>query len=118
MLNQYETVFICTPVLSDPQVKETVSKFRDLITSNGGELVHEEDWGMRKLAYPIQKKSTGFYHLFEFKADPSFIQKLETEFRRDERIIRFMTVKLDKYAIAYSEKRRKLQKEKSEKKED
>jgi small subunit ribosomal protein S6 len=115
MSNQYETVFICTPVLSEPQVKEAVKKFRDIITENGGEMLHEENWGMKKLAYPIQKKSTGFYHLVEFKADPSFISKLEIEFRRDERIIRFMTVKLDKYAVEYSTKRKKLQKEKTEK---
>lgn len=115
MLNQYETVFICTPVLSDAQVKETVKKFRDIITENGGELLHEENWGMKKLAYPIQKKSSGFYHLFEFKANPAFVAKLEIEFRRDERLIRFMTVKLDKYAVEYSNKRRKLQKEKTEK---
>jgi small subunit ribosomal protein S6 len=117
MLNQYETVFICTPVLSEPQVKEAVTKFKDIIASNGGEMIHEENWGMKKLAYPIQKKSTGFYQLFEFKADPSLIAKVETEFRRDERIIRFMTVKLDKYAVEYSNKRKRLQKEKSEKKE-
>jgi small subunit ribosomal protein S6 len=117
MLNQYETVFICTPVLSEPQVKEAVKKFRSVITSNGGEMLHEESWGMKKLAYPIQKKSTGFYHLFEFKADPSLIAKLETDCRRDERVIRFMTVKLDKYAIEYSNKRKRLQKEKTEKKE-
>lgn len=115
MLNQYETVFICTPVLSVPQIKETVKKFRDSITENGGEMLHEEDWGMKKLAYPIQKKSTGFYHLFEFKVDPLFISKLETDFRRDEKIIRFMTVKLDKYAVEYSNKRKRLQKQKTEK---
>ncbi len=115
MLNHYETVFICTPVLSEPQVKETVKKFRDIITSAGGEMIHEEDWGMKKLAYPIQKKSTGFYNLFEFKASPDSISKLEIDFRRDERVIRFMTVKLDKHAVEYSEKRRRLQKEKSEK---
>ena len=115
MLNQYETVFICTPVLSEPQIKETVKKFRDIITENGGELLHEEDWGMKKLAYPIQKKSSGFYHLFEFKANPAFVAKLEIEFRRDERLIRFMTVKLDKYAIEYSDKRKRLQKEKTDK---
>ena len=114
MLNQYETVFICTPVLSEPQVKEAVKKFKDIITSNECELIHEENWGMKKLAYPIQKKSTGFFQLFEFKADPSFISKLEIEFRRDERIIRFMTVKLDKYAVEYSTKRKKIQKEKTE----
>jgi len=115
MLNQYETVFIATPVLSEPQMKEAVKKFRDIITENGGEMIHEEDWGMKKLAYPIQKKSTGFYHLFEFKANTQFIGKLETDFRRDERIIRFMTVRLDKYAAEYSEKRRNLLKQKSEK---
>ncbi len=115
MLNQYETVFICTPVLSEPQVKEAVKKFKDIITNNGSEMLHEENWGMKKLAYPIQKKSTGFYQLFEFKAEPAFIAKLETEFRRDERIIRFMTVKLDKFAVEYSSKRKRLQKEKTEK---
>ena len=115
MLNQYETVFICTPVLSEPQVKEAVKKFRDYITSHGCELLHEENWGMKKLAYPIQKKSTGFYQLFEYKAEPAFVAKLETEFRRDEKIIRFMTIKLDKYAVEYSNKRKRLQKEKTEK---
>jgi len=115
MKNQYETVFIVTPVLSDIQVKETVKKFRDIITEAGGEMVNEEDWGLRKLAYPIQKKSTGFYQLFEFAADPSFAKTLETQFRRDERIIRFLTFSKDKHAIAYGEKRRSKQKVKTEK---
>jgi small subunit ribosomal protein S6 len=106
MLNQYETVFIATPVLSEAQMKEAVQKFSELITGNGGEIINSEDWGLRKLAYPIQKKSTGFYHLFEFKGDSSFIEKLETEYRRDERIIRFLTFKMEKYAIEYSEKKR------------
>jgi small subunit ribosomal protein S6 len=115
MLNQYETVFICTPVLSEPQIKEAVKKFRDIIADSGSELLHEEDWGMKKLAYPIAKKSTGFYHLFEFKAIPAFISKLETEYRRDERVIRYMTVKFDKHMVEYSDKRKRLQKEKTEK---
>lgn len=106
MQNQYETVFIITPVLSDQQMKETVMKFKKLIEDNDGEIVHEEEWGLRKLAYPIQKKTTGFYALIEFKAEPSFISKLETEYRRDERIIRFLTVKLNKYAIEYNQKKR------------
>lgn len=106
MQNQYETVFIITPVLSDHQMKETVMKFKKLIKDNGGEIVHEEEWGLRKLAYPIQKKTTGFYALLEFKADPAFIHKLETEYRRDERIIRFLTVKLNKNAIEYNQKKR------------
>ncbi len=115
MMNQYETVFIATPVLSEPQVKEAVKKFRDIITDNGGEMIHEEDWGMKKLAYPINKKSTGFYHLFEFMSNPTFVDKLETEFRRDEKIIRFMTVKLEKHSAEYSQKRRNLLKNKTEK---
>ncbi len=116
MLNQYESVFIATPVLSDAQFKELVAKFSSLVAENGGEVIHEEDWGLKKLAYPIQKKSTGFYHLLEFKAAPAFIEKLETQYRRDERIIRFLTFRLDKYAAEYSEKRRNKVKAKTEEK--
>ena len=105
MLKQYETVFIATPVLSDVQIKEAVKKFRDFITDNGGEIVHEEDWGLKKLAYPIQKKSTGFYALLQFKAEPSVVAQLEVQFRRDERVIRFLTFRLDKYALEYATKR-------------
>ena len=111
MLKQYETVFIATPVLSDAQMKEAVAKYVDLIKENGGEVVYEQDWGLRKLAYPIQKKTTGFYHLIEFKAEPAFIAKLETQYRRDERIIRFLTFAMDKHAVAYAEKRRANQAE-------
>jgi len=111
MLKQYETVFIATPVLSEAQMKEAVAKYLDLIKENGGEVVYEQDWGLRKLAYPIQKKTTGFYHLIEFKAEPDFIKKLETQYRRDERIIRFLTFAMDKHAIAYAEKRRANQAE-------
>lgn len=106
MLNQYETVFIATPVLSESQMKEAVAKYLDFIKENEGELVYEEDWGLRKLAYPIQKKTTGFYHLIEFKSEPAFIEKLETQYKRDERIIRFQTVSMDRHAIAYAEHRR------------
>ena len=108
MLNQYETVFIATPVLSEIQMKEAVKKFKKVITDSKGEIVYEEDWGLKKLAYPIQKKSTGFYHLVEFRAEPDTIAKLETEFRRDERILRFLTMKMEKYAVAYAEKKRAL----------
>lgn len=108
MTKHYETVFIMTPVLSDEQAKETVAKFKKELKSGGAEIVHEEDWGLRKLAYPIQKKTTGFYHLIEFAAeDGQLIPKLETSFRRDERILRFLTMKMDKHAVAYAETRRK-----------
>jgi small subunit ribosomal protein S6 len=106
MLNHYEAVFILTPVLSDVQMKEAVEKFKTVITDNQGTITNEENWGMRKLAYPIQKKSTGFYTLLQFDADPSFIAMLETQFRRDERVLRFLTFRLDKYAYEYAEKRK------------
>lgn len=111
MVNQYETVFIMTPVLSEDQMKETVQKFEKILTDKGAEIVHQENWGLRKLEYPIQKKSSGFYHLFEFKADGDVVANLELQYRRDERIIRFLTVSMDKYAIAYAEKRRANRKE-------
>jgi len=106
MLNHYETVFITTPVLSEAQMKEAVEKFRGVITGKGGEIVNEENWGLKKLAYPIQKKSTGFFNLFEFKAPTDLVKTLEIEYKRDERVIRFLTVKLEKYAIEYAEKRK------------
>jgi len=103
----YETVFILTPVLSEDQAKEAVGKFRKLVKDFGGTLVHEEAWGLRKLAYQIQKKSTGHYHLFEFTAKSgNIIAELDLAFKRDERVMRFITVALDKHAVAYSEKRR------------
>ena len=114
-MNQYETVFILTPVLSDVQMKEAVEKFKGVLQAEGAEIINEENWGLKKLAYPIQKKSTGFYQLIEFNADPTVIDKLEINFRRDERVIRFLTFKMDKIAAEYAAKRRSV---KSNKKED
>ena len=114
-MNQYETVFILTPVLSDVQMKEAVEKFKGILQAEGAEIINEENWGLKKLAYPIQKKSTGFYQLIEFNAEPTVIEKLEINFRRDERVIRFLTFKQDKYAAEYAAKRRSV---KSTKKED
>src|SRR5690606_8989013 len=105
-MNNYETVFILTPVLSDVQMKEAVEKFKNLLTDQGAEIVNEENWGLRKLAYPIDKKTTGFYTFLEFKADPSVVARLEVNFRRDERVIRFLTIKQDHFAFEYAEKRR------------
>ncbi|WP_340199115.1 30S ribosomal protein S6 [Ascidiimonas sp. W6] len=112
-MNNYETVFILNPVLSDVQIKETVKKFEDFLIAKGAEFVSKEDWGLKKLAYPIQNKKSGFYHLFEFKVPGEAIDPLETEFRRDERIMRYLTVKLDKYAIEWAEKRRVKMKQKA-----
>ena len=105
-MNQYETVFILTPVLSEDQSKEAAKKVKKSLTDMGAKVVHEESWGLKKLAYPIQKKSTGFYHLIEFTNDGKAIGELEVNFKRDERVMRFLTVKLDKHAIAYNDKKR------------
>jgi small subunit ribosomal protein S6 len=103
----YETVFILTPVLSEEQAKEAVGKFRKILKDQGVNIIHEESWGLRKLAYQIQKKSTGHYHLFEFTAgNGACVADLEIAFKRDERVLRFMTVALDKDGVAYAEKRR------------
>ncbi len=107
-MNNYETVFILTPVLSDAQMKEAVEKIKEILTSQKAEIVNEENWGLRKLAYPINKKSTGFYQLIEFKADSTVVDVLETQFRRDERVIRFLTFRQDKFAAEYAAKRRNL----------
>ncbi len=105
-MNNYETVFIATPVLSDAQTQEIFGKFQGVITENGGQIVNREDWGLKKLTYPIQKKTTGFYFFIEFAGEGDLVDKLETMYRRDERVIRFLTFKQDKYAVEYAEKRR------------
>ena len=115
-MNRYETIFILTPVLSDEQMKEAVGKFKTVLEENGSKIVNEEEWGLKKLAYPIQKKSTGFYCLLEFEGEPTVVKKLETAYRRDERVIRFLTFRLDKYAAEYAEKRRSLRAKKESEK--
>jgi small subunit ribosomal protein S6 len=106
-MNNYETVFILNPVLSDDQAKDTVEKFVKVLTKAKAEIINAENWGLKKLAYPINKKSTGFYNLIEFKAEPQTIAALETEYRRDESVMRFLTTVLDKHAVVYNERRRK-----------
>ena len=105
-MQQYETVIILTPLLSEDAAKEVIAKFSKILTDNGAEIVQEDNWGLRKLAYPIQKKSTGYYHLTEYKAPGELISKLEVDLKRDERVVRFLTIALDKHAIAYNEKKR------------
>lgn len=106
-MNNYETVFILNPVLSDEQAKDTVEKFVKVLTRAKAEIINTENWGLKKLAYPINKKSTGFYNLIEFAADSPAIAALETEYRRDESVMRFLTTALDKHAVVYNERRRK-----------
>ena len=113
-MNKYETVFILTPVLSDDQMKETVEKFKKVLTDNGCNIENEENWGLRKLAYPIENKNTGFYTLIEFEGEATIVDKLETAYRRDEKVIRFLTFRLDKYDAEYAIKRRAVRKAKQE----
>ncbi len=105
-MQQYETVIILTPLLSEEAAKEVVTKFSKLLADNGAEIIQEDNWGLKKLAYPIKKKVTGYYHLIEFKAPGESINKLEVEYRRDERILRFLTTALDKHATVYNERKR------------
>jgi small subunit ribosomal protein S6 len=107
-MKSYETVFILNPVLSEDQAKDTVEKFVKVLTKAKAEVINVEKWGLKKMAYPIQNKSTGFYNLIEFATTSSdLVNTLETEFRRDESVMRFLTTVLDKHAIVYNARRRK-----------
>jgi small subunit ribosomal protein S6 len=93
--------------LSEDQAKDTVEKFVKVLKKAKADIVNTENWGLKKLAYPIQKKSTGFYALLEFAAAPDTVNALETEFRRDESVMRFLTTVLDKHSLLYNSRRRK-----------
>jgi small subunit ribosomal protein S6 len=105
-MQQYESVIVLTPLLSDEAAKEVIAKFTKLLRDNGAEIIQEDNWGLKKLAYPIEKKGTGYYHLTEFKAPGELINKLEVEYKRDERVMRFLTISLDKHATVYNERKR------------
>ena len=121
-MNNYETVFIMNPVLSEEQMRETVKKFTDNLKDKKAQILNEEYWGLKKLKYPIQKKNTGFYYFIEFESEGSSISDLEILFKRDERVMRWLTIRLDKYSMEYSERRRKRlninKQEEKEKKEE
>jgi small subunit ribosomal protein S6 len=107
MKKSYETVFILTPVLSETQMKDTVDTLKQVLTDGKADLINEENWGLKKLAYPIQHKTTGFYYLLEFNSEPETVDAFEIACRRDEKVMRFLTVSLDKHALEYNDKRRK-----------
>lgn len=109
-MKAYETVFILTPVLSEAQMQQSINKYISWLKKNGGDIVHQESIGLKNLSYPIAGKTLGFYYLIEFQAQALIIQHLETAYKRDERVLRYLIVRLDKHAEAYNEKRRqKLQ---------
>lgn len=115
---QYETMFILTPVLSDDQTKEALNSYKKLFKDLNIKVVHEENWGLKKLAYQIKKKNTGFYHLFQLEAPGEAIAELETAYKRDERVLRYMTVRLDKFALEYAERRKAKRAGKKDRKEE
>ena len=107
MPNHYETVIIFSPLLAEEDVKREIAKYTKMVSDAGATIVEERTWGLRQLAYPIQGKSNGIYYIVEFQGEPTQVSKLEIEFKRDENIIRFLTVKLDKYGMDYNDRRRK-----------
>ena len=106
-MNNYELMVIFTPVLSDDEFKNAQKKYTTLITDNGGQIVAENPWGLKSLAYPTQKKTTGLYWVMEFIAPSDFNEKLKIQLLRDESVLRQLLTKLDKYAVEYNDKKRR-----------
>ena len=105
-MKNYETVFILNPALSEEQVQKAIDKYEKYLKSNGSKIIAKEIWGLKKLAYTIQNKNSGFYNLIEYTAPADVVSSLEVEFSRDETVMRYLTVALDKDALAWAEKRR------------
>ena len=105
-MNNYELMVIFTPVLSDEEFKAEQRKYATLVTDNGGQMVAENAWGLKSLAYPVQKKTTGLYWVSEFRAPSDFNEKLKIQLLRDESVLRHLVTKLDKYAVEYNQKKR------------
>ena len=106
-MQNYELMVIFTPVLSEEEYKAAQKKFTSLLTENGGTAVHENAWGLKSLAYPIQKKTTGLYWVMEFIAPSDFNEKLNIQLLRDESVLRQLLTRLDKYAVEYNDKKRR-----------
>ncbi len=107
MLKSYETVLIFNPVLKEKEVQEVIGNYRDLLKSYDAQIVEEDFWGLRQLAYPIKKKTTGFYLVVEYKVAAPAIDRLEVQFKRDENILRFLTIRMEKYHLEYNERKRR-----------
>ncbi|MFT4153659.1 30S ribosomal protein S6 [Parafilimonas sp.] len=105
-MNNYELMVIFTPVLSDDEFKAVQKKYADFIIEQEGSIVHSNPWGLKSLAYPIQKKTTGIYWVLEYSAPSSFNEKLKIQLLRDEQVLRHMITALDKYAVEYNAKKR------------
>jgi small subunit ribosomal protein S6 len=106
VMNNYEMMVIFTPVLSEDEFKAAQKRYTDLLAANGGEVVHSNPWGLKSLAYPIEKKTTGIYWVIEYKAASDFNAKLNVQLHRDEQVLRHMYTALDKYAVEYNYKKK------------
>jgi len=105
-MNNYELMVIFTPVLSEEDFKAAQKKYASLVKENGGEVLHENPWGLKSLAYPIAKKTTGLYLVMEYSAPSTFNEKLKIQLLRDESVLRHMFTALDKYAVEYNARKR------------
>ena len=105
-MNNYELMVIFTPVLSEEEYKAAQKKYIDLVTDSNGEVLHTNPWGLKSLAYPINKKTTGLYWVFEYNAPSEFNEKLKIQLLRDDNVMRHLFTALDKYAVEYNAKKR------------
>jgi small subunit ribosomal protein S6 len=106
-MNNYELMVIFTPVLSEEDYKASQKKYTAFVKENGGTVMHENPWGLKSLAYPIQKKTTGLYWVLEYSAPSDFNEKLKIQILRDDNVLRFMATRLDKYAVEYNARKRR-----------
>ena len=104
-MSNYELMVIFTPVLSEEEYKAAQKKYEDLVKENEGEVGHTKQWGLKSLAYPVSKKTTGIYWIMEYTAPTSFNEKLKIQLLRDESVMRHMFTVLDKYAVEYNIKK-------------
>src|SRR5579883_2182594 len=105
-MSNYELMVIFTPVLSEEDFKAAQKKYADFITESGGSIAHSNPWGLKSLAYPVRKKTTGIYWVLEYSTPSSFNEKFRIQLLRDEQVLRHMITVLDKYAVEYNAKKR------------
>ncbi|WP_457649645.1 30S ribosomal protein S6 [Profundibacter sp.] len=118
-MKNYEVTFIVDSVLSGDDIKATAQAYVEFLKKEGCNIVHIDEMGLRQLAYPINKRTTGVYYCIEFEAPTgALIADLELQMRRDERLLRFLTVKLDKYGVKYNKDKREGRIGKKKKKDE
>ena len=102
-MRKYETIFILDPDLEEEQAQSAIEKVKGIISQTNGEILKVEDWGKRKLAYEVKKKSKGHYLLIHFSGTPALLSELERNFRVMDAVIKFQSVRLDERQASVSE---------------